>query len=327
MPTLDPNFCLTIDRSDGRPALPPERYRAEIERDRKATDFALRVPEGRARDKFRAFTERVEERHAVSRHRQTKIERARDLRDRQAANVAQLEKMPPLEGDGRLLVEREELRRLNAELAALVATGQERWRLEFQDIALLEALRDYAADHGAALTPCAAAQATARDLDALRANVLELAEKVRDVSFAAYPSAWAKQRAREQIEALADRGRPDVMPLIDSGQKIVFASKTLPELAENLPDTQALLFWLNRDALLEAIGREIDENSDDATALAPEDRKPRRMALLAQLLEAERAEEAAVVAAEAEGMEIFRRADLDPRGFFECDGAAPRDAR
>jgi hypothetical protein len=88
-------------------------------------------------------------------------------------------------------------------------------------------------------------------------------------------------------------------------------------------NTVGLIAWLFRDRLAEMIEREIDELADDKHALDPQQRTERERDLVAQVLETERLEEAMIEAAAADGLEIGRRPDADPRAVLQLSGGLP----
>ncbi|MDF1600332.1 hypothetical protein PZ895_11230, partial [Mesorhizobium sp. YIM 152430] len=76
------------------------------------------------------------------------------------------------------------------------------------------------------------------------------------------------------------------------------------------------LVWMMRDEIKAKLGAMIDQ-ADVVGALTDEEQEERFRELSVRRLELERLEEATIVAAEAEGMFIARRADADPRAILE----------
>jgi hypothetical protein len=89
----------------------------------------------------------------------------------------------------------------------------------------------------------------------------------------------------------------------------------------------ALLAWLFQNQLIEKLEQEIDELADDDNALTDEQRTQREAALAAELLAAERREEALIVMAEAGGTQIMRRPYPDPRAVLELSSELPAPRR
>jgi hypothetical protein len=109
----------------------------------------------------------------------------------------------------------------------------------------------------------------------LRRRGRELKADLSRIQSAPYPSSYAKQKMRTQIEALAMP--PSVAELIEHDRQVVFQTQRLKSSVYNtgtpaiafaeVPDTLALLAWLHRDALVKRLEAEIDAESDDAAAL------------------------------------------------------------
>ena len=325
---IDPNYALSVNRGTEREARSTDFYAARIEQDRQTSDISLHLPAGRPREKFRRLEERVAARHALQGILSQKISEARRLRDSRAKFLAEIERRP-VEGDGQVTAERAELLRLQTDLDRLLERSREKWAREEPEVALLARARDYVLDHRSAIlahetgAETLAPNAT-QALDAARGEILSIAERLREIEFKPYPARWIKDGARRMVEALAEKGRPDVFPAINSGLDIALPKLAVPELAKKIPDAIALLAWLHKDAFIAAVAREIDANASDENALDPQERKALRVKLSDELLEAERREEAAIVALEADGREIIRRADMDVRAFLEISGPAPQ---
>jgi hypothetical protein len=89
-------------------------------------------------------------------------------------------------------------------------------------------------------------------------------------------------------------------------------------------DVLAILAWLRRDELIAGLEKEIDAAADDPQALTDVQRAERFKTCLGNLLEAEREEEAAVLAA---SFHVIRRADADPRAVLGLSSALPGPKR
>jgi hypothetical protein len=167
-----------------------------------------------------------------------------------------------------------------------------------------------------------------------RRRVRELRADLRAIAAAPIHSDVAKARARADIEELAKKGRPDCFGLIEEGSPIKWPEMSLPidqrtyftGLQTGLPeqpDGMALLAWLYRDDLIAALDREIDSIAVDANALSDEVRASRRQEIIADILATERDEEALIELAAADGLEILRRADADPRAVLGLANEMP----
>jgi hypothetical protein len=166
-------------------------------------------------------------------------------------------------------------------------------------------------------------------LEKRRRRIRELLADLRQADAAPYPASEAKQRAREELKQLAERGRPNVFPLIEQRQAIRWPElpQTRYDVATNkdrVTDTVAMFAWLHRDVLMTAIEREIDESAGDAQALTDAQRAERFKILLGDLLTTEREEEELIQAA---AFHVDRRADADPRAVLGLSSALPGPAR
>jgi hypothetical protein len=183
-------------------------------------------------------------------------------------------------------------------------------------------------------TPAAAVERARRTREKL------VAEKDA-VRRAPISSGRAKEKARAQIRQLAESAAPNVIGLIEGRGDFEFPkARELLQLRgmvrtdAGLIDVHsggptyhhnavALMAWLFGDDLIARIDEEIDAVADDAAALDEGTRAQRVAALDAEILLAEREEEAATLAAHDSGIEIERRPDLDPRAFLSLSDAAP----
>jgi hypothetical protein len=152
------------------------------------------------------------------------------------------------------------------------------------------------------------------------------------------PSEAAKQRARAEIEQLAEKGRPGVMGLLESSHGSIewpqryqlagIAMRGHEAVArvgrdQFVPDLLPLVIWSHRDAILQAIEREIDERSDDRSALDPVQRAKKIAQAEQARFEAELVEERIIEQAEAAGVVVARRSDADPRAILGLSPSLP----
>jgi len=232
---------------------------------------------------------------------------------------------------------------LLAEQAAAEASATKLWdeherydELANQSGTMIRGLRDYivkiSKPVAAFASPSIEAPASA-DFPALVAAARERLESARAARRAALAApimaVAAKAIMRDQIEALAERGRPDVFPILESRQPAKFS--TIGDLhradtVRSTPvlDSEATLAWLHKEALIAALEREIDDAADDSEALDDEQRARRVAAAEAAMLAAERDEEAAISAAAAIGFYIPRRPDADARAVLGLADSAPK---
>src|SRR4030095_13134127 len=79
----------------------------------------------------------------------------------------------------------------------------------------------------------------------------------------------------------------------------------------------ALICWLHKDALIAALDREIDAESDDKAALSHEARQKAEAEVMGDLLAVERDESALVWQAQAQGLPCEHRADCSPLAILQ----------
>lgn len=163
----------------------------------------------------------------------------------------------------------------------------------------------------------------------LRARLDELRLNLRLVDAAPLPLAIVKTMAREKIERLAERGRPNVTTAAEGRREFEFASISIESfgsfgrIGQRVFDAEATFAWLHRAELLAAIDREIDACGVDDGALDDEARAAAREKILADMLECERDEEAVISEAGASGVRIDRRRDADPRAVLNLRADMP----
>lgn len=161
-----------------------------------------------------------------------------------------------------------------------------------------------------------------------RKEIEKLRERIAEIDSAPRPLDELIARATAEIEALANRGAPDVDGLIDAGLAIGWATRPLDLLGRSADgmvialngssvDTMATLAWLFKRQLTDAVVAAVREASgpdDDAIPIAA---RPKMLASVrTSLLELERIEETAVEEIEATGAMFERRPDADPRAVL-----------
>jgi hypothetical protein len=175
-------------------------------------------------------------------------------------------------------------------------------------------------------------ESLAEGVERCRRRIRELDADQHRIRSAPWPSAEAKQRARAEIEKLAERGQPNVLSLIESPNgSIGWAERKFNDIrlgdrmltAVGDPSALALLIWLHRDTLIERIEQEIDLVADDQHALTSAQRVELLKPIERDRLAAERAEDVLVGAAIEEGATILRRCDADPRAVLGLDDGMP----
>lgn len=179
-----------------------------------------------------------------------------------------------------------------------------------------------------------------------RKNIATLRANLHTIKSAPLLSSAVKARARAEINGLAQQGRPNVFDAIEAGERIQWPDETIRATTilhallpgdgwvhtanvngivdTKMPSTMQVIAWLFKDRLIEAIESEIDSSSDDANALSDADRATKLSATLSEILETERQEEALIEMAAANGQEIGRRPEADPRAILGIEGPPPK---
>ena len=244
--------------------------------------------------------------------------------------------------------EQEKLKKVEANikrLSALQSSRSDNWNAVG---GLLESLERYLSqfgaedkitEHDAPPVKLLKGQSPNSAVEACRARIERLRQDLNMVKSAPITTARAKEIARNQIMAFAERGRPDVTSTINHGEPVswpsveqtpltVYGSKDRIVVYPNGNDGSAMLAWVHRDALIARIEAEIDAESDDSKALTDEDRCERMTSIRSQILATEREEEAHITAALDAMSGIVRRRDADPRAVLGLADSlpAPRDA-
>ena len=153
-------------------------------------------------------------------------------------------------------------------------------------------------------------------------RIRELQADARRVEASPLPSAYARQKMREQVAALAALGKPDISPLIEHIGDIGFAEEShrVPVKGTtevNLAGWQQrsaflLTCFLNRDALIAALDAEISAESDDANAMTIEQRQKATATIMSDMLACDRELSELVWRAQSENLPVEFRPDANP---------------
>ena len=164
-------------------------------------------------------------------------------------------------------------------------------------------------------------------IDRHRKRAREIQSDLAAVEGAPFPSSHAKAKARRQVEELAQRGAPSVALLLKKDRDVVFPVTGLQAnvfnvqaafAATEVVDTLALTAWLHKDALISALEREIDRQSDDKSALTHAARAQQAAELGEALLSIERQESALVWTGLEQCLPVEHRADCSPMAVLQC---------
>lgn len=228
--------------------------------------------------------------------------------------------------------ERDDLR----ERAARLGDQMQAWAGPLSEI---EAYLKLVRRQGVTITPWSGAVRPARGdtADKIRAKIEALHTELRTVREAPLPQGEAMASLRRQVEKIAEDGRPDLTGLLAHGDRIRWPTATGEVLGAtadgmqtvsrgSIPDSNALIAWLFMDELTARLEAELaDMIGPRDNGLSRDERRRREARLMADILAAERIEEAVIEAAERDGhAAIPRRREADPRAVLGLSDNLPR---
>jgi hypothetical protein len=177
-------------------------------------------------------------------------------------------------------------------------------------------------DHETEMPPLQKGESVLDGVERHRRRIRELRADLHRVASAQFPSNYTKAQMRRQFALLAERGAPDVTPLVELDGKVAFPMMRLQATVigsterslafTETVDAAALTVWLHHDALVKRLDAEIDSESDDKNALTPEQREIRTSEIMNDILATERAESALVWTAQSQNLPCEHRSDINP---------------
>jgi len=165
-------------------------------------------------------------------------------------------------------------------------------------------------------------------IEALRSELAAIQEQLAAIAAAPYPASASKLAATALVDRLAAAGAPNCALAVATGGEPALGRVTYPIVGTAplfLQDTAGLVIWALRDLIVDKINHAIDAVAgDDAGALSQVERDRRSAELRERTLKLERVEVAAIEQAEAAGLAINHRVDVDPRAYLGLsDETAP----
>ncbi len=170
-------------------------------------------------------------------------------------------------------------------------------------------------------------------LDSLRHKIANLRADLREVKAAPIPSGEARELARLHIDQLAERGKPDILPLIEGGNDVRWPTRRERVRVEgavpiiggktghlqgglhiNSDDAVGLLAWAFKDQMIAAIETEIDALADDERALTETERLRKTREIETEILDTERRE--AELCWQRFPVKVMFREDIDVRALL-----------
>lgn len=155
----------------------------------------------------------------------------------------------------------------------------------------------------------------------------ELKADLHRIRSAPYPSAHARAKIRQEVEALALAGAPVLSDVIEHDRSVIWPSQRVQSEVLNIEgrgisfhevtDALALTCWLHKDALIAALDREIATESDDKAALTQDARAKAEAEVLGDMLAVERDEAALVWRAMGERLPVEHRADCSAQAILQ----------
>ncbi|WP_338833549.1 hypothetical protein [Bradyrhizobium septentrionale] len=303
-------------------------------------DVIERLPPAAA-DKLRALRQRSDDQHAIIPAGED-VRLANMARVEAAAALSRLTNHPQEFGfnlkpdDPRVIAAQRHLDKMTADAKRLTELQESRvtaWRAASTALAACEDFLRHGAPGNCKLEAVEVeppklnkGETVIEAIERYRRRGRELRADQHRIRSAPYPSAYAKQRMRAQVEALAMQGAPSVSSLIELDGKIEFQTQRLTSEVHaerrslaftDAPDATALVAWLHKDALIAALDREIASEADDKAALSHEARQKAEAETMADLLSVERDESWFVWQAQAQGLPIEHRADISPLAILQ----------
>jgi hypothetical protein len=236
---------------------------------------------------------------------------------------------------------RAEIKRLQTAMADSLEISSKTQSLSAALFSYVGYIKDGARSHTIAVEPkLLSGESQADAVNRLRRRQRELKSDLDHIRFASWPSSEAKKLARSHVDALVERGRPNVFDLINNRGQIAWPTVTTQQMSmpvtagqdaqlilTTVHDDLAIMAWLDRDAMVARLDAEIDSCSDDSEALTAEQRATKTSEVLSDMLAGEREEEVLIERMEASGSSFLRRTDADPRAVLglSSEMPAPRD--
>jgi hypothetical protein len=170
-------------------------------------------------------------------------------------------------------------------------------------------------------------------IERYRRRARELVADLRRIEAAPYPRDYCRQKATDEVLALAERGRINASHLVEHDGSLVFPTMQLSSrvynveargavaFANDVPDILGIFATIHTDAMIAAACKAVDEEydgGDDSGALSHEERERRAAELEGDLLDIERQESALVRAALAQALPCEHRADCNVQAILQC---------
>ena len=163
-------------------------------------------------------------------------------------------------------------------------------------------------------------------VERVRRRGRELGADLHRVRSAPRPLAERKQAMREQVAGWVEAGRPNVSASIALGDDVEFETESQQVDVHSdprtlgfveMPNTVAMLAWLDPDRMIARLDQELTEEAgNDADALTDVDRQKAEAEIQSDMLECERTEVGLIQLAETQGLNIGYRPDTHPQALL-----------
>ena len=300
-----------------------------------------------ARSKYRRLVGVAQDRQAASRRAYDDVEELRErvAKARISYELANRSPLTSVEGIARV---KEPVAEFEAEIARLIQERDERGERAQGITALVNRLENFIGDlpltskvtlFNGVLPARKKGEALIDTVTHCRSEIEKLHQRIDAIRDAPRPLEECIARATAEIEALAQRGEPDMDGLLAEATSIGWPTRQLDLLARtrdgavvaangSTVDAMAVLAWLFKSQLTKAVTTVLREQGSENGDAMPMSERPKRIAdLRASMLEIERVEEQAIEEIEATGAAFERRPDADPRAVLVLSSElpAPRD--
>jgi hypothetical protein len=159
-------------------------------------------------------------------------------------------------------------------------------------------------------------------IEATRNGIKSLQGQLQVIRRAPLPLSDREKCAEQYVQRLADRARP--MVGFDTGDQLTL--RWTDDIVASRDDALGLLAWAAPEAVLSALMNQIRQMPTPVSCLSPQDRTARVAELEQKQLELERAEEAMIMRAAGDGIELLRRPDASPLAVLGLTVAAKASA-
>jgi hypothetical protein len=145
----------------------------------------------------------------------------------------------------------------------------------------------------------------------VRLDILSCKQDLAAAQNAPLPVAELKRLVAARVLRMKNNGAPNLT--VDGGKLVLwFTDPRAGDSRCELNEVARLLAWFDADRLTARLADEIDALGEPQNPLTPEAKEKKLAELTARMNDLERSEEALVENAQAQGMDVMRRADASP---------------